>query len=505
MIRHDLIAQHASARPADLALADQETSLTWAEFAGLVDKATTALSTLLASRPCGNQSRIAFLADSTVEVVVLQAAAATLGVPIVGVDHSLPAEHVAGCIAQIRPAVLAVSPTHRPLADEALGILGNCRTMVTSLGQGVPVGDWLRPSAESTEQVLIRWNKPSFLALGFTSGTSGQPKMIVRTATNDARRHQDIVSTFAVTSKDVYLNTVPLFHASSSGWARIFLTEGAPVVIAGELDAEQMARLAARHRATFSLMVPPVLATYVKVLRTLDDVPVTPFRALVTGGRQVSPALVRDVVERWGHVLHIYYGTTETGLNTLATPADLAEAPTTVGRAFPGNKIAILDPDDLPVERGEVGTVAISGYMIADRFSTPSAPHVVVDEEPFWRTGDSGRLDDKGRLTILGRDQSGRSFDVVGAEAELRELPCVQDVYVQVMSKRGTSSAVAAYVPKDPAADSAKVRRLDERITATVAEVLGIRDVRIVRLPSIPYSPSGKVRPKGILIEVNAA
>ena len=506
MIGYEKIHTHALTRPDGLALADRSTTLTWAQLAARVAAATRSLAALLP--PAGARPRIAVLGASTVDVVVLQSAAATLRVPLVGIDHSLPDASVAGCLAQIRPAVLAASPERVDLAARALALVGDVDLppVLLALGPG-PAGDrpgwtqWTPGSdgrgsddpATAPADLVPGWQAPPFEGLGFTSGTSGLPKLVLRSRSFEARRHQDVVDRFEVTARDVYLNTVPLFHASAAGWARVFLTEGAPVVVAGELPAADMLRLAARHGATASLMVPPTLAAVVAALQDDATVPAPPLRMLVTGGRQVSPALVRDVVDRWGHVLHVYYGTTETGLNTLALPADLAEDPTTVGRPFPGNDITVIDAAGRPVPPGTAGTVAIGGYMLADGFATASAPLVAVEGRPYWRTADTGRIDAHGRLTVLGRDLDGRSYDVVGTEARLRELPCLRDAAVHV-AVTPRPSAVAAYVRAGGEPGDGAGARLDEIVTRTVAATLGIADVRTLPVARIPYSPSGKVR-----------
>ncbi len=496
MIKYATIYTHACNRPDSSALIDQATTLTWSDFADRVAGCVLSLGKELNSRPDDSPARIAFLAESTVDVVVLQAAAATLGVPAVGIDHSLPPEQVGGCLSQIRPSILAVSPAHRTLAEQGLNQSQPLQTPVRiALGpsssgwpgwaEHVKIDSGLPPETLLT---MAAHQPQPFESLGFTSGTSGQPKMVIRSKSFDARRHKDVINFFDIGRDDVYLNTVPLFHASAGGWARVFLTEGAPVVIASELPSEEVAGMAARYKVSMSLMVPGVLRSYVNALRKSSELIPSSLRALVTGGRQISPVLLRETGQLLGQILFVYYGTTETGLNTLATPADLQADPTTVGAPLPGNDIVILGADDEVLQPGQSGTVVVSSYMLADRFANGDAPVVQLGEQAYWRTSDTGRLDADGHLYILGRDINGESIDVITAEGRVLDLPCVQDACLHVTNPE-RPRVLVTYVPRDK--DTPLLKQL---ICDTVTRTLGTVDLRACSVNKIPYSPSGKVR-----------
>lgn len=491
MIALDVIQKHAAQTPDRPALIAVNRYVSWLGFADEVARSAGALAMLFDELGPTHPRRIAFLGDSDLDIVVLQAAAATLGIAIVGIDHSLEPAAVAACLDQLKPAVFVVSPWRRQLARTALARATAQPAVLLHLGASGSSGrSWPKLTASGSWPPPDGWKQGPFEAFGFTSGTSGTPKLVVRTESFAARRRAAIVEMFGIAGDDVYLNTVPLFHASASGWARIFLSEGAPVVIAGDEDSACIARLAREHGVTFTLMVPPVLAEFTEQARVDDARP--PLRAIVTGGRHVSPQLVRDVDATFGRVLHVYYGTTETGLNTLATPADLADDPTTAGGAFPGNAIAIVDRHGGRVRPGEPGFVAISGYMLASHFGDGSAPVIDLDGVQHWVTADTGCLDSDGRLRIFGRELGDQLHDVIGAEAAVRTLDGVADVAIVLAAP--DREAVVAYVPKlPPSAD------LTAEVHATASAALGGLDVRCLKFDAIPYSPSGKVRPAALL------
>jgi acyl-coenzyme A synthetase/AMP-(fatty) acid ligase len=79
-------------------------------------------------------------------------------------------------------------------------------------------------------------------------------------------------------------------------------------------------------------------------------------------------------MRRPGDVLHVYYATTESGIYTMASPADLAEFPLTAGRPMPGVSLRVVGPAaraDQPC--GEVGQLAILSPMNMDGYAGATA------------------------------------------------------------------------------------------------------------------------------------
>ena len=100
------------------------------------------------------------------------------------------------------------------------------------------------------------------------------------------------------------------------------------------------------------------------------------------------------------------YGSTETGIVSMATPEDLLDEPTTLGRPGIGISVRILRDDRSIADVGERGTIFMRGGLLfegytADGDDTPAAKEVV---DGHVNTGDMGHLDDQGRLYVDGRD-----------------------------------------------------------------------------------------------------
>lgn len=478
MIKYSALEKHAAVRPHATALVDVASGrrLSWAELADLVARAATGISAVLDAERA-TQVRAAFVSENRWEIAVLAGAAATIGLPLVGVDHSLPAEHVAACLRQVQPSLLVVSAAQEELVRAALDLLA-AGDELSTMPAVVPLDAWQELLDRPVDR--NRWLSLPFEGLGFTSGTTGAPKLVLRSRSFEGRRQADVTAFFGITADDVYLNTVPLYHASGPGWARIFATHGATVVLVPAGDPAAAAAALASEKVTASLIVPPALAGILDHLEAGASLAV---RSVITGGRHISPDLAERCRRLLGDVLHVYYGTTETGLNTLTARGELDSRPSSSGKPFPGNEILILDDDNRPLPTGRRGRVAIAGYMLADTYATAPAPVVEVAGRTAWLTADTGHLDDEGRLHVTARDLAPalRHVNVVALEAHLKDVLPVNDVVALAGAQITIAYTSATSVHRDDVLAAA--RRHTEGV-----------DIRAFEVPAIPYSPTGKVR-----------
>ncbi len=502
MIPYDTIIEHAAARPQAVALAADTGQLSWAEYAEQVRALSAWLTTRLSA---ADHPRAVVMAPATPATVVATSALATLGIPWVGLDATAAPDRVRAQIAAVSPAVAVVDSSRTPLPDADRNALGlpDGVVVLDLAGSSTPGGVANQPVGTPLVEAIgyagpaASWQKPPFLALGFTSGTTGTPKLVLRRRASEARRLAMLEETFGFGPADTHLVTVPLSHASGHGWARVFLAVGATVVLG---DADPVANLA-RMRAwavRTTLMVPPVLDRFLTAAGAAPEVALPHLRFLLTGGRHLAPAVVRRCHRRFGPVLHLYYGTTETGLNTIATPAHLAADPRSAGQPTPGTSLLVLDErTGQRTPPGTVGRVAIASYMNFDGYADRAASTVVRDGAEYVVTADYGYLDGDGQLFLTARsDQTGAGtgpVDVIGVEGALRDLDGVADAVLASTSDGSVAGLTAALLPTP--ANGVQPDAVLERAERLLARLLG--DLRgrpaAVVVARIPYSPTGKV------------
>ncbi|MFC8448408.1 class I adenylate-forming enzyme family protein [Kitasatospora sp. NPDC057223] len=522
MIKLQDALRHAAERPDHIALVDGGRRITWSELADEIAKVAGGLAGTL---PAGRPARAAFLCCNGWELVIVTAAFETLGVPVTGLDFEESAEATADALDQLAPTVVVSSRLHRPLLidtgwHDREGVLqvhlhgvgeelAAPEPIVKDPQAGEPVAYSTLAAAQSS--VTTPLTQP-FESFAVSYGADGAARLVVRHKSSEARRQAELVDEFGLDEHDTYLATVPMHHASSPGWARIFLSLGGTLVLGPYHDLDELARLIVEESVTATLMVAPVLSRLLASPASAELYATSSLRLVLTGGQHLNRWIVNEAWDRLGPVLHHYYGSTETGLVTVLGPDELQISPCRSGRAMPGVTIAVLDPEDRPLPPGLRGRVAVAGPHVMDAYGDGPAPTTVVDlgdglgRRTFLPTGDTGVIDYEGRLELTGRTAGvpvagpadERELGILRLEAELLHQPGVRDVAVlrTALPDRGEVLAVP-FVPVAADLEATAHRAL----TATCARRAPGLPVHVVAVTAIPYSPTGKIRTRELLAE----
>lgn len=269
MISLTQIESLASRHPQRPAVRDDARTLTWQQYRDAVRVEVRKMSHAL---PHADEVVLAW-AEPSVEYVVAASALTTLGIPQVAVMPSDPYGAVQVKSEILRPTAVLDLGGEQPVPAEVRVVT---RALLDSFGE------------ERAPQVPVR----PVLGFGFTSGTSGPPKLVVRHTSGEVRRRATMTALFGFTCDDSFLVTVPLAHASGHGWVRTLLAEGACIRLTAAMDGASLRRIVGEERITTSLMVPPVLAEYLDALEAAPSVEPQPLRWVLTGGRHLSQSLV---------------------------------------------------------------------------------------------------------------------------------------------------------------------------------------------------------------------
>lgn len=334
------------------------------------------------------------------------------------------------------------------------------------------------------------WDEPRFAAatgpklLFSTSGTTGEPKVVVHSGENlvlQARRHVSGPSErFAcLAAMEHNFARRHRLYCVAMGGTNVF-PETSPAALVQSLLSLDASTL---HVSAFQ-------AQELLALPGLDGLRGI---KLKLGGSHVPEALRARLREEITTDVHCGYGTTETGAIGFTDPADEGSAES-VGRALDGLEIAILDADRAPLHADERGEVAIRcdgmflGYL--GRSELTDARLV----SGWFHTGDVGRLDAEGRLRLGGRGDDMFVFNSMNIhpqdlEAELRQHPGVLDaVVVPKPSPVHGDVPVALVVLGGEQAPDARA------LKAFARERLGLRSPRRFQtVDAIPRNAAGKI------------
>ncbi|OBI56057.1 long-chain fatty acid--CoA ligase [Mycobacterium sp. E796] len=267
--------------------------------------------------------------------------------------------------------------------------------------------------AESPDFDWPEIDERSAAAMCYTSGTTGNPKGVVYSHRSSFLHAMGGCTTngIGVGAVDSVLPIVPMFHANAWGLPYSALMAGADLVLPDcHLDARSLIGMVETQRPTVAGAVPTI---WNDVLHRLEDEPehdMSSLRLVVCGGSAVPVSLMRTFEEKHGVQIRQLWGMTETSpMATMAwpppgTPEDQHWAfRATQGQPVCGVEMRIVDDDGavLPNDGTAVGEVEVRGPWITGSY------YLGHDDSKFdsgWlRTGDVGRIDERGFVTLTDR------------------------------------------------------------------------------------------------------
>ncbi|MGX5715414.1 long-chain-fatty-acid--CoA ligase [Arthrobacter sp. MAHUQ-56] len=365
-------------------------------------------------------------------------------------------------------------------------------------------GGFPRLEAEAASAAPIRTYEPcrpsDTATILYTSGTTGQPKGAL--GTHFALVEQTSVLLTSVMDfrpGDVLFGGLPLFHTfGQTVVLNTGLRAGATIVLMPRFNGQEALKLLARHNVNIFLGVPTMYVALLEAAKTVPDRP-SALRYGISGGASLPLAVMDKFRDVFGVEIHEGYGLTETSpvaaFNHVGTPP----RPGTIGVPIWGVDIEIARPE--VVERiellpnGELGELVIRGHLLMKGYlNRPEATaEAVVDG--WFRSGDLGRKDDDGYLTIVDRKKDmiiRNGFNVYPREVEevLLTHPQVVSAAVYGIPHDVHGQEIAAAIVLDAGATVTEAGLVD----FARSQLAAYKYPRVVRLLSeLPLGPSGKI------------
>ena len=262
-------------------------------------------------------------------------------------------------------------------------------------------------------------NNTDTAAILFSSGSEGTPKGIELTHKNIMGNIKQIITVLNPTDEDVMLGTLPIFHSFGLTVTTLLpLIEGIPVVCHPDpTDGYSIGKIAAKYEATMLFATATFLRLYTRN-RKLHPLMFKDLRLVVAGAEKLSEEVRKAFKNKFGKEIYEGYGTTETTPVASVNLPDVLLPDTwkiqignkygTVGLPVPGSSFRIVDPNTfeiLPV--GEEGMILIGGTQVMSGYLKDKQKTVSVIKEidgiRWYVTGDKGKLDEDGFLTIVDR------------------------------------------------------------------------------------------------------
>jgi fatty-acyl-CoA synthase len=485
---------HGQNTPQKPAIIYRDGVTTFAELDSLVDR----LAHGLTRRGVRKGTSFLLLMKNKVEFVALAIAATRIGASAVSASWRATPAELAYLVENSRARAIIFD--HELASTVEMAELGAISTSLArfSVGGRVKGADLLSElvdAAPSGKYAPEKGADDDAAVVIYTSGTTGKPKGAVRKFPKDAFTQAcTFISSTPMRADDVHLVTCPLYHSTAFGFLSLSHLLGCTAVIMDEYKPQAFMDACEKYRVSTVAIVPTMLQRLLdagpEVLRSRET---RSLRAVFSGGAPLSGQLAAAFMDEFGDVLYNFYGATETGLVTLATPRDLRDAPGTIGRTLPGNHIKLLDESGRETNgTGELyvkNDLLVAGYY-GDETATSDSM-----KDGFFSVGDLARKDRDGRFFIEGRKRDmiiSGGVNVYPAEVEgaLEAHPDVLEVAVVGVPDREWGEKVRAFVvPRQGVTLDEATIKLYAKARLSGAKVP--RD--FVFLDALPRNPTGKV------------
>ncbi|MAB00866.1 MAG: malonyl-CoA synthase [Stappia sp.] len=385
-------------------------------YDGLVERSAAYANALVALGVTPGD-RVAVQVEKSADALMLYLGTVRAGGVFLPLNTAYTPAEVEYFVGDAKPAVVVCDPARRdaiaPIAEKT----GARLETLDGAGKG-SLSAAADASATSFEDVAR--GADDLAAILYTSGTTGRSKGAMLSHENLASNARVLMREWRFTSDDVLLHALPIFHTHGLFVAtNVTLLAGGSLLFLPKFDLDEILRL--MPRATTMMGVPTFYARLLGSDAFTREL-ASHMRLFVSGSAPLSAEVHKAFSARTGHAILERYGMTETNMNT-SNPYDGDRRPGTVGFPLPGVDLRIADPETgKALPQGEVGVIEVKGANVFKGYwQMPEKTASEFRADGFFITGDMGRIDERGYVSIVGRSKDliiSGGFNVYPAEVE---------------------------------------------------------------------------------------
>ena len=447
-----------AAFPADLDATAIETAdtaaplyYTWRDL----ERGTAMLANLIASLALPPASRIAVQTEKSVEALMLYLAVLRAGHVFLPLNTAYQAGEIEYFVGNAEPAMVVCAGKNFGWISKIAFLAGTKHVFTLNEDRSGTLLD--RACFQSDRHTPAVCAADDLAAILYTSGTTGRSKGAMLTHGNLLSNARVLHQAWGWRTDDVLIHALPIFHVhglfvASHG----ALLAGAKMIWFSRFDPRAAA--ARLPEATVFMGVPTL---YVRLLGEagLTKQACQGMRLFVSGSAPLLIETFKAWQERTGHTILERYGMSETVMLT-SNPyrPESARRGGTVGRPLPGVSVRVHDDQAQALPAGEIGSIQVRGPNVFKGYwRMPEKTREEFTTDGWFKTGDVGKVDADGCITIVGRSKDliiTGGYNVYPAEIEgyVNDLPGVLESAVIGVPHPDFGEAVVAVVVQKPGA-----------------------------------------------------
>jgi long-chain acyl-CoA synthetase len=286
-----------------------------------------------------------------------------------------------------------------------------------------------------------------------TSGTSGQPKIVVRTQSNLLANARQVARALDWKPGCRILPVTPFSHANGfSNGMLLPMLSGACLFLLPQFFPARLAELLRQYCIEIMIASPFVYSTLLNY--GLSAAETESFWYALSSGAPLPDAVACEAARQWRVPIRNLYGSSETGTISIESMPE-SEGKKTAGAPLESVEVRILSEAHEPLPLEQAGLIAVRSPAVMKGYWTVAGIDPARNAEGFYLTGDRGFLDRQGNLNLLGRVQQtlnmgGNKVSALEIEEVLCQLPGVLRCRVRGMDHPQLHQTIHATLWPEP-------------------------------------------------------
>ena len=397
-----------------------------------LERATAMMANLLVSLKLPAGARVAVQVEKSVEAMMLYLATLRAGYVFLPLNTAYQSAEIEYFVGNAEPAVVVCSSKNFGWVSKIAFKAGTQNVFTLDDDR---TGSLLERAAHCSDQHTIAVSQADDLAaILYTSGTTGRSKGAMLSHGNMLSNAQVLKDYWGWKPGDVLIHALPIFHvhglfvalhgALLNGSKMIWLSRFDPKLVVKKLP-----------EATVFMGVPTL---YVRLLNEpgLDKHAVRNMRLFVAGSAPLLIETFSEWQEKTGHTILERYGMSETAMltsNPYSPDQGGERRGGTVGFALPDVSLRVQDDNGKLLAVNEIGGIQVKGPNVFKGYwRMPEKTKEEFTADGYFKTGDVGKIDERGYITIVGRSKDliiSGGYNVYPAEIEgyINDMPGVAE------------------------------------------------------------------------------